>query len=288
MVVQALLLVVTAKAGDPFRGRYRVQEEVGLQRVTSELQGDPDSNGMDPALRSVPPENGVMGGLSSIVVPLGRVTKADVMKRMVAVALSYTPHRVPPPKRRKAVSRDNDPKQVKQFLQLFRSDWHNPNPDIKIKFCAAGISFAACKAFCDLKGIRYSAADPVPRFEDMRATIARYFFTPDPLCANLIYFARKKQTWRPVESIPAANRSSSIKEGYLVLYRFPVKKRGQLVRDRNGRQVYQNHVGIVRAASAAGLSTVEFNTSSQSEANGGCVAEKSRGYGNVYGFIATY
>src|SRR5438477_319631 len=77
------------------------------------------------------------------------------------------------------------------------------------------------------------------------------------------------------EPAMAATAVSAIRPGWLVFYNWT-------------GGTAPKHAGIVTAADAAHIHTVEFNTSDTNNSNGGTVARRSRPYHFVLGYIRTY
>ncbi|MFW9327074.1 CHAP domain-containing protein, partial [Glaesserella parasuis] len=83
--------------------------------------------------------------------------------------------------------------------------------------------------------------------------------------------ALSKGNWVDKAHVSAAD----IKPGWLVLYNF-----------EGGSTPH--HVGIVEKALAGEVHTIEFNTSSTDNRNGGAVSRRVRGYGSVLGYVKTH
>ena len=72
----------------------------------------------------------------------------------------------------------------------------------------------------------------------------------------------------------AANRKL-VKPGYIVLFNFD-------------SDVLPDHVGIVESIDADSVRTVEFNTSSTDDTNGGAVSRRDRAFKTIQGFVKIY
>jgi hypothetical protein len=248
----------TAFGQTPRVGRGRQVNIVGVER------GDPDA----------PPETLVADRSKIEQLYAGPVTKGvpkderEVARRMLEIARGFT--HPPPP-----VSRETNPNQVRQFLKLFGFDLRYTPKGRYVPYCASGVSFAACQAYCDVvPADRYDTANPNLMFRRVLPDINRYYFKPSPSCAEMVKDAKRRKAWLPL----AQAAPSDIQPGWLVFY------------DWDGAGV-ANHVGIVDSAHPDVLHTVEFNTSAMiagSQINGGAVAEKVRPYRYVLGYIKMY
>ena len=78
------------------------------------------------------------------------------------------------------VSRADNIEQVSRFLKLFnlptkmQGKW--------VPYCAAGLSFAAAKTFCDLSGIKYNQNNAISVFRSVLLKIKDRFFRPTARC----------------------------------------------------------------------------------------------------------
>ena len=176
-----------------------------------------------------------------------------------------------------SVSRASAPDQVKEFCELFGLGLRENN--VYVPYCAAGVSFAACRAYCALTpgSIFVPTNNPYsdPRVKALRATLTdinHYYFKPSPSVTYIRDDAVRRGTWVPSDVTP--------EEGWLVVFSWTKDKT-------------PNHIGLVdRVLSSTNeLQTVEFNTTPSqkgSNVNGGAVAQKTRAMGNVLGFVRTY
>lgn len=102
--------------------------------------------------------------------------------------------------------------------------------------------------------------------------LEHYYFYPTVSCVDMYHIAAGKRRWftRNVKS------GDLPKPGWIVLYDW--NKRGT-----------PDHCGLVQQATKDILVTVEFNTSTDegSQRNGGTVAQRTRTYDYVAGFIVT-
>lgn len=167
------------------------------------------------------------------------------------------------------IDRANNIDQVGRFLALFNlgvkdgSKW--------MPYCAAGLSFAAAKAFCNLSGIKYNADNALRVFRTVLLTIKNRFFLPSPSCYQMRDVAINQGRYLVNN---AANRAL-VKPGYIVLFQFDSDS-------------LPDHVGIVDSVDSDSVKTVEFNTSDADNTNGGAVARRDRPFRVIQGFIKIY
>lgn len=167
------------------------------------------------------------------------------------------------------VSRADNIDQVSRFLKLFnlptrmQGKW--------VPYCAAGLSFAAAKAFCDLSGIKYNQNTAIRVFRSVLLRIKDRFFRPTARCWELKETAINQNRFLVNN---AANRKL-VKPGYIVLFNFD-------------SDVLPDHVGIVESIDADSVRTVEFNTSSTDDINGGAVSRRDRAFKTIQGFVKIY
>jgi hypothetical protein len=167
------------------------------------------------------------------------------------------------------VSRADNIDQVSRFLKLFnlptrmQGKW--------VPYCAAGLSFAAAKAFCNLSGIKYNQDNAIRVFRSVLLRIKDRFFRPTARCWELKETAINQDRFLVNN---AANRKL-VKPGYIVLFNFD-------------SDVLPDHVGIVESIDADSVRTVEFNTSSTDDTNGGAVSRRDRAFKTIQGFVKIY
>jgi hypothetical protein len=140
-----------------------------------------------------------------------------------------------------------------------------------VPYCAAGLSFAAAKAFCDLSGIKYNQNNAIRVFRSVLLRIKDRFFRPTARCWELKETAINQNRFLVNN---AANRKL-VKPGYIVLFNFD-------------SDVLPDHVGIVESIDADSVRTVEFNTSSTDDINGGAVSRRDRAFKTIQGFVKIY
>jgi hypothetical protein len=163
------------------------------------------------------------------------------------------------------VSRQNNLMQVARFLDIFGlptkldGKW--------VPFCAAGLSYAGLKAYCDFASIPYSAENAPEVFKTRIGNLQVNFFYPSPSCGFIMNHAKQKGNW--IDKKDSANQQ--ILPGYLVLFNW---KGGE----------WPDHIGIVEKYEDK-LHTIEFNTSDSDNINGGSVARRERNYDCVLGYV---
>jgi hypothetical protein len=145
--------------------------------------------------------------------------------------------------------------EVTDLLGLdFADDNGTPYP-----FCAAGLSWATAKSFCDLApALPYTPETRLGFFRSLLQPLRTYYFRPDARCQTIQDDAKVRGLW--------VGEAANPKPGWLVLYNWH-------------RQSPPQHIGIVQSADAASLHTIEFNTSPDdgpNQGNGGFVARKNR------------
>lgn len=166
------------------------------------------------------------------------------------------------------VSRVNNVYQVSRFLAVFDLPFEE-NGEF-VSFCAAGVSFAAMHAECDLRGYPYTADNAIEIFKTQKGLVHKDLFLPDPRCHIIRDDAIAHKTW-----VPGKPAMFEPQQGFLVMY--------------NWSGGYDpEHVEIVDNAGDAHMNTIGFNTSDHDNKNGGAVAARIRNYDNVVGWVQTY
>jgi hypothetical protein len=163
------------------------------------------------------------------------------------------------------VSRQSNLPQVAKFLDLF--GLKTKIGDSWVPFCASGLSYAACKTYCNMNNIAYDEENALSVFKSVKPKVQTNYFLPSPSCGFIMQDAQKRKTWMEVP-----DNKSDIKPGFLVLYSW------------SGGS-WPDHIGIVETASDLSLHTIEFNTSGTDNRNGGCVNRRIRTYDYVLGFV---
>jgi len=173
---------------------------------------------------------------------------------LLATAISYI-----------GVSRDTNLPQVAKFLSLFNLP--TKEEDKWVPFCASGISYAACKTYCDLNSVAYTEDNSVSIFKSVKDKIKSKYFLPSPSCGYIMNAAKDKKNW-----MDTPDDKTKIKAGDLILYSWSGSS-------------WPDHIGIVEFAENNVVHTVEFNTSGKDNRNGGCVSRRIRNYDCVLGFV---
>jgi hypothetical protein len=167
-------------------------------------------------------------------------------------------------------SRKTNPQEISQFLDLFNLPPKTEKGDVP--FCAAGLSYCGLLTYFNhLNG--HSGLSMTPeRLRALMPDLEHYYFYPTVSCVDMYHIAAGKRKWRPHDM----NSTTLPKPGWLVLY------------DWNRRGT-PDHCGLVQQATKNILVTIEFNTSvgDGSQRNGGMIAEKTRTYDYVTGFVIT-
>lgn len=167
------------------------------------------------------------------------------------------------------VSRSSNLNQVARFLKLFglptklNGKW--------VPFCAAGLSFSACKTYCDLCGIKYNSDNALGIFKTVLLRIKNEYFKPSPRCWEIKETAENQKRYL----INNSQNRKLVKPGYLVLFNFD-------------KDSLPDHIGIVTAIDQDSVKTIEFNTSSADDINGGAVTRRDRPFNKIQGFVKLY
>ena len=159
--------------------------------------------------------------------------------------------------------------QISNFLALF--DLPFAEGGTFVPFCAAGASWCAAKALAQIRSLPLDPATAVHTLKGLLPDINATHFKTSPSCGEIVTDAKHRGNWVSHDSVTP----SGIKPGWLVLYDF----KGDGVPD---------HIEIVDKAASDALHTVGFNTSNESNANGGAVALRQRPYHNILGYVKLY
>jgi hypothetical protein len=170
------------------------------------------------------------------------------------------------------VARNHNASQVVEFLRVV--DFEN----IVTPFCAAGVSYAACRAYCDLKTSEPYDSSITPKrlaqFKSKLTTINAHYFFPSASVRVIKAAAIKKGNWVRRGFVPP-------EPGWPVVFSWDGSSAG-------------NHIGLVEMVhnEENAISTLEYNTSvviHGNERDGGHVARKKRpldahvlGYINIF------
>jgi hypothetical protein len=171
----------------------------------------------------------------------------------------------------KNISRGSAPNQIDTFLELFGLHLKYEN-GAYVPFCAAGLSFAACRAYCELDPQNtYDLDDPLPVLKTILTDINKHYFKPSPAVRIVKADAQTRRIW-------VKQGDEKPKAGWPVIFSWK----------QNG---VPNHIGLVHELKGGTLHTVEFNTSSGvagSQSNGGAVARRQRKLSYVLGYVKTW
>jgi hypothetical protein len=174
---------------------------------------------------------------------------------------------------KKKVSRANNKgKEVDNFLRLFGLKLKYDNGTF-VPYCAAGLSFAACEAYCQITPEVSYDPDDFTTLKSILTDINKYYFKPSPAVRVIKKSAEDRQRWvKPTGITPG--------KGWPVVFSW--KKDGT-----------PNHIGLVievdgKTLDGKTLHTVEYNTSSTNDSNGGTVALRERHIDFVLGYVKTY
>ena len=164
---------------------------------------------------------------------------------------------------------------IEEYFRLFNVSAKKADGTIQ-PFCAAGLSFAACQAYCKLHPhpIEYTESGKIRTFRDVLADVNKYYFLPHCSVQEIVRDSKQRHSWLQKEQ-----SVSTLKPGWLVFFNWP---------DKNGHfSGLPNHVGVIRHPAQDFLHTVEYNTSvdsNGSQRDGGHIAFKVRNYKYVLGY----
>jgi hypothetical protein len=238
-------------------------QEISLHETSTEFQGsDPD---VEPKQIAWDPNALAFDVAQSRALGIKKAAKSFALQ-MLSDAREYVGR-----------SAETDSLQVEEFLALFTTETKGAS-GLPKPFCAAGVSFCATRAYCDIDPNRRSY-ETNRRFvlHDTLQDINSFYFRPHCACIVMIEDAQNRNIWQPVPFQPLP--------GWLVFFEWNVLDK------KTQKTVIQRHVGIVETADSTAIHTVEFNTSGTvrgNQANGGVIACKKRDYKHVAGFIRVY
>jgi len=171
------------------------------------------------------------------------------------------------------ISEDSNPEFVETLFKVLNVPSRKNDGTLQ-PFCAAGVSFAACTAYCDIdpSKISHDETNVVRVFRDVLSDINKFYFLPHCATRYMVEDSKRRGTW-----VDASRNRVAAHPGWLAFFSW---RRNKL----------PNHVGIVKS-SHGGLKTIEYNTSSGSggsQSNGGVVASRDRtaDMDYVMGYIA--
>ncbi len=168
-------------------------------------------------------------------------------------------------------SRASTPSQISEFRSLFDLPIRDNNG--YVAYCAAGLCFAGVTAYANVLDKLHRASSKLEQLKKLLPDVEHYYFYPTVSCVDMYYFAKAKRRW--IDYVP--KRNTYPKRGWVVLY------------DWNARGI-PDHCGIVERSTATRMDTLEFNTTATingNQRNGGAVAERTRSYDHVLGFVVT-
>lgn len=168
-------------------------------------------------------------------------------------------------------SRTGNREQVERFLELFGLPYADPETGKPNAFCAAGVGYAACKAWAFLHN-PLLPTDPAA-LKTYKAQVASAFFLPSPRCREMIDDAKRRGIWRR-----GSEALKEIQPGCIVFFDWQGDGRADHV------EIVEES-GVQEGRFVSPLRTVGFNTSDGDLSNGGAVARKERDRCKVFGYI---
>jgi hypothetical protein len=196
------------------------------------------------------------------MMPTATIASAEILFKSAVIAVAGAEARA-------NINRGDNPDRVTEYLALLGfpfAENGTPTP-----FCAAGLVWATCKAFCDLNGISYTDANRLNVLKGVLPEVDRLYFKPSASCPAILGDARVRRSFLD-STVPA-------QPGYLVFLNF------------DGDPTFPAHMGIVETLVGRTLHTIEFNTSGtsgQNHVDGGFVTRKARLSQFVVGYVRTY
>ena len=173
---------------------------------------------------------------------------------------------------------------IEEYLGLFGVHVRDAKGNVQ-PFCAAGLSHAFCRAYCELNPDTLDYPKKQERVKtrlrilrDVLADINKFYFLPHCATQQMVLAAKQRNRWAP-----STFSRADIKSGWLVFFNWP---------DKQGHRTgLPNHVGLVEHAASDRLSTIEYNTAitiAGNQREGGHIAKRNRDYDNVLGYIRPY
>lgn len=186
--------------------------------------------------------------------------KQALADEILSVALSYV-----------GFNERRNASEIELWLAIFGIPTRRENGRLQ-KFCAAGLSWAACQAYCNISPsqLPYNQESKKEIFSEVLPDLNRFYFRPHCAVRKIKEDAERRQTWKPQRA------STAPKPGWLVIF------------DWDGDD-QPNHIGLVRGTSENKLLTIEFNTTTGSggdQSDGGGVYIREREYRYVQGYVA--
>lgn len=164
-------------------------------------------------------------------------------------------------------ARYNDPQLITKILAVQGLPLTYPNGEY-VPYCASGVAYAVCKAYCNLAHVAYTPDNCVDVFKGVLPIIKAHYYKPAPGVATIQEDAVARGIWLPA----SACKDEDIKPGWLICYDFG-----------HG----DHHVGMVAVDNGDVIHTCEANTATA--AHSGIIAYKDRTWdGGIWGFVKTY
>jgi hypothetical protein len=167
------------------------------------------------------------------------------------------------------ISRTSNKGRVTEYLALLDYGFAD-DKGVPVPYCAAGVTWATCKAYCDLNKVPYSDADRLTVLRSVLGDIGKLYFEPSAGCRPIMDDAKSRSKF--------VQDRASAQPGYLVFFNW-------------SGAAEPEHIGVVSGLEGDGLHTIEFNTSADdgpNRGNGGAVATKIRSLNFVCGYVKTY
>ncbi|SHG86596.1 hypothetical protein SAMN02745157_4969 [Kaistia soli DSM 19436] len=223
-----------------------------------DLAGDPD----DIHTRTVLPTERGLDSFTRGVVNIANPAPAEALfaKGVLGVAEAEAAA---------GVSRSSNKARVTEYLKLLGFEFLDAH-GVPTRYCAAGLTWAACKAYCQMNNIAFTPDNELAIFRSVLGDIGRHYFKPSAGCQVIMNDAKARGSFLPASKRPLP--------GYLVFYNWEGGGHAQ-------------HIGLVQRADSGDLRTVEFNTtvaSGPNQGDGGAVATKTRALKFVLGYAQTY
>jgi len=173
---------------------------------------------------------------------------------------------------------------IEEYLNLFGVPVRDTKGNVQ-PFCAAGLSHAFCRSYCELTPDKLDYPKKQERVKtrlrilrDVLADINKFYFLPHCATQQMVLAAKERNIW-----VVNTSPWTELKPGWLVFFNWP---------DERGRRTgFPNHVGLIEQAASDQLNTIEYNTAIRKLGNqreGGHIAPKARDYTDVLGYIRTH
>lgn len=157
------------------------------------------------------------------------------------------------------INRKNNRNEIERFLALFDLPFESGNKPFP--FCAAGLSYVACTAYLKALGKKMDDVS-LAALKSYLGDIDHHYFYPSPSVIDLMNVAKGKRRFISASDMTSM---SKLKPGSLVIFDWKEKNNAA-------------HVGIIKSLNVdkKEIQTIEFNTSSTNQSDGGTVAERKR------------